>query len=702
MTSSDNSEAPSESNSATRTAWLKNLKIGHRIILALMVPIAGVLTLGGMQYYEHDEISIEMGQVLDLAELAPTISELVHELQKERGMSAGFIASKGKNFADKIGGQRNSTDDRHKRLLKAYSEFDASRFPHEFVAAIEHSKTRLEGLIEIREKVTSLSSTVPQMAKYYTPTIAELLSLVESTAVLGNDADVTRSITAYASLLWAKEKTGVERAMGASGFGAGKFKPAVYNRFVGLIAQQKSFREQFEIFATEAHRSFLASHVVGPAVDDVLRMRKVVIAGGLSGKLEGITAPTWFGRITDKINLLKDVEDRLATDLVVQASAKKASAQLVLTVIEAVIIGILVLCALMAVWTMRTIARPIAEMTGTMSELADGNLDLEVPGAERGDEIGGMARAVNVFKKNALEQRQLESESEAEQRARGVRQSKIDGLINDFREKSQLSLQSVVSNADQMKASANSLNDVAATSSERAHSASDASTQAASNVQAVAAASEQMTASISEIGQQVSKTNELINEASNEAQQTDQKVASLASAAEKIGDVVSLIQDIAEQTNLLALNATIEAARAGEAGKGFAVVASEVKELASQTAKATEEIGAQITGIQSETTDAVAAIQSIAGKMVDVSEFTTAIAAAVDEQNASTSEISRNIQEAAHGTQSVVENIGEVATSVESTGDSAGHVLEASQNVSDEAGAIRHVVDEFLEQVAAA
>lgn len=699
---SEESETRSDSKASTGIAWLGNLKIGHRIILALMVPIAGMLLLGSMELRDKYHVSSDMNRVLDLATLAPTISALVHEMQKERGMSAGFIASKGKTFSDKIGDQRKATDARRGDLLRAFGDFDTSRFPQSFAAAINDSKERLTKLDGVREQVSSLKFSVPQMAKYYTSTISKFLHLVETTAVLGNDADVARSLIAYSSFLQAKERAGIERAMGAGGFSAGKFNPKIYNRFVSLIAQQKAFLAQFEFLGTKAQAEFLKHHVAGPAVDDVARMRKIVIEGGLSGDLQGISTPTWFATITKKINLLKDVEDRIASDVTAQAAAKGSAASLGLLIVAGIMALIIALCVGIAFWTRRTISRPISDMTDAMSGLADGNLEQEILGAERSDEVGDMARAVDIFKQNAIQRRQLESESEAEQRARAERQSKVDSLIDSFREKSQQSLQSVVSNADQMMSSANALNDIATTSSQRAHTANDASSQAATNVQAVAAASEQMTASISEIGQQVSKTNELIAEASNEAQQTDQKVASLASAAEKIGDVVSLIQDIAEQTNLLALNATIEAARAGEAGKGFAVVASEVKELASQTAKATEEIGAQITGIQSETTDAVSAIQSIAGKMVDVSEFTTAIAAAVDEQNASTSEISRNIQEAAEGTQSVVENIGEVATSVESTGDSAGQVLESSQNVSDEASEIRQVVDEFLQKVAAA
>ena len=218
----------------------------------------------------------------------------------------------------------------------------------------------------------------------------------------------------------------------------------------------------------------------------------------------------------------------------------------------------------------------------------------------------------------------------------------------------------------------------------------------------MAAASTEMTSSIEEIGQQVIRTNDLVMTASDEAKETDRKVAGLASAAEKIGEVVSLIKAISEQTNMLALNATIEAARAGEAGRGFAVVAAEVKDLASQTGKATEDITSRVQTIQESTGDSVEAIRSIAAKMGEISQYTTAISAAVQEQNASTNEISLNIQQAAEGTKEIVQNISEVASSTEETKSSADEVQAASATVAAVATDMRNIIDDFLKKVAAA
>lgn len=350
----------------------------------------------------------------------------------------------------------------------------------------------------------------------------------------------------------------------------------------------------------------------------------------------------------------------------------------------------------------RLLTKPLSNMTRAMRRLARNDLDVKIPAEDRTDEIGAMSQALAIFKSNAEERLRLEAEAGANMKAQQRRQTQIDDLLQQFRAEVQTCLQTVSSSADQLQSSATSLNSISSNTSDRAQSANEASGHSAQNVQMVADASTEMTNSIDEIGQQVNRTNELVASVSNEAQATDAKVAGLASAAQQIGQVVDLIRDIAEQTNLLALNATIEAARAGEAGRGFAVVAAEVKDLASQTGKATEDIAQRVQAIQTETTDSIEAIRSIAGKMGEISEYTIAISTAVHEQNASTAEISRNIQEAALGTQNIVSNISEVASSTEETRNSANAVEDASQTVANVAQNMRRVIDEFLEKVAAA
>ncbi|WP_315706261.1 MULTISPECIES: HAMP domain-containing methyl-accepting chemotaxis protein [unclassified Bradyrhizobium] len=390
-----------------------------------------------------------------------------------------------------------------------------------------------------------------------------------------------------------------------------------------------------------------------------------------------------------------------------QASARRHADEVAAQAGELTLIaGVAVLLSVVAsvVFSFLGIARPLMRLNAALAEMAQGRLDIRIPGAGRGDEIGDLAKTVTVIQANAERKANAEAEAKSEQDAMTARHRKADmqRLAYQFEEAIGEIVNTVSSASAQLESSAGTLTATADRSKQLASAVSAASEEATTNVQSVASATEQMASSVTEISRQVQESARIAGEAVGQARTTTGRVSELSKAATRIGDVVELINTIAGQTNLLALNATIEAARAGDAGRGFAVVASEVKALAEQTAKATGEIGQQIAGIQAATQESVGAIRDISSTIEKLAEISSTIAAAVEEQGAATQEISRNVQQAAHGTQQVSSNITDVERGATETGSASTEVLAAAKALSADSQRLRVEVGKFLGSVRAA
>jgi methyl-accepting chemotaxis protein len=344
----------------------------------------------------------------------------------------------------------------------------------------------------------------------------------------------------------------------------------------------------------------------------------------------------------------------------------------------------------------RSIARPLSAITTTIRRVADGAEEVEVPHTGRSDEIGALARAIRIFQEAMARNRNLNAQVTEESAARQQRSRHIEASVEEFRQAIGAVLHALSQNATAMRGTAQTIKGVASDASERAVAASGATTQASGNVSAVASAAEELSASVQEIGRQVRHSADAVEQTGQRTQKSISEIESLAAATQRIDGVLNLIQEIAEQTNLLALNATIEAARAGDAGRGFAVVAHEVKALAGQTAKATEEIAHNIGMIQTTTQNAVSAVREIGGAVREINDITTTIAGAVGQQDAATREISANAQSAAQGNETLVSNIDSLREAIGETNTSAASVLAASDDLAATAETLSREVEKFF------
>jgi methyl-accepting chemotaxis protein len=395
---------------------------------------------------------------------------------------------------------------------------------------------------------------------------------------------------------------------------------------------------------------------------------------------------------------LGDVRGVLEVTMVIDRQLTHGTVLSTTIIIAVGLIGILLIGITLAVT--RSVTKPISGIVGAMRQLSKGNTTILVPGGDRSDEIGAIAGAVQVFKETIIEAERLRTEQvEVEMRGNEKRKSDMHRLASEFEQEVGNIVNTVSSASNELEQAAATLSRTAETTQSLSNTVAASSEQASANVKSVASAADEFSGSVAEIGRQVLESRRIAAEAVKQAETTNARMTELSQSATRIGDVVKLITSVADQTNLLALNATIEAARAGSAGKGFAVVAQEVKALAAQTSKATDEISAQIAAMQMATEGSVAAIKEIGDTINRIAEIATTIASAVEQQDAATQEISRNVQQAAEGTTQVASHITDVSHSANETGSASSKVLLSAQSLSKESSHLKHEVKRFLANI---
>ncbi|KJS35697.1 MAG: hypothetical protein VR70_15510 [Rhodospirillaceae bacterium BRH_c57] len=683
-------------------AKINDLKISTRVILAFTLPLVVILWLATDKLWTNWVTAAEAQRLEQLTDVAVGIGDVVHALQIERGMSGVYVGSGATQFKAEIVTQRTATDQFVARLAEVTAQTPPEVLGETLQAALSVELRRLEDLPRLRGTMDALSISGNDATGFFTQSNKQLLSLIPLMEKLAKVPEVRSNFASYGALMQAKERAGQERAAGSVGFASGGLDLPQLQRFQNVGGEQRTWIEVFKSQALPEHSATFDRVVAGPVVEEVDRLRRIAVDSYTTKSVAGVTPTAWFKVSTARIDLFKTVEDSLAKGLSTQARSLNAAALQAVWITGAIIFVILIPTAMIAIVVVRGITGPLAAMRGTMERLAGGDLTVTIDAVNRRDEVGDMARAVDVFKDSMIRTRALEAEQDKARKTREERAAAIEAMTRDFDGAIGRSLSVVAGAATQMEGNAQSLSSTAEQTNAQSAIVAAASEEASSNVQTVAAAADQLSASITEIGRQVEQSNDIAQQAVTEATRTDAMVQGLADAAGRIGEVVKLINDIASQTNLLALNATIEAARAGEAGKGFAVVANEVKALANATSRATEEIGTHIGSVQTATQDAVVAIRGISKIIGRISEISVSIASAIEEQSAATDEIARNVQQASAGSQEVSYNIQGVSSAASATGHAAGEVLTAAGELNRQTVEVQSLVRNFLEGVRAA
>lgn len=622
------------------------MTIRTKLLIAIASPLIVLALLSANTLYDSWQVSTEMASMRRLTDFASSASALVHETQKERGATAGFLGNPEGKFADRLQKQRQLTDQRLAEFEAFLANFDLARYGEEFSQQVKAAE---QGLGQLRQKRSAISARklpTGEAIAYYTKLNGQLLDSIGKSALATENSNIAVKISAYTAFLKSKERAGIERAVLANTFAADKFGPLMYEKFTALVALQDSYLQEFLNLASESDRKFYESKIKSPAVTKVQAYRKIAVERAQQGNF-GQDAGEWFDTITEKINELKQVDDHLATSLAADADHAASAANTKLWTLLGVISTVVCLVTLGGWFAISAITRRLATVTERIRDIAEGDADLTARLDFQPDEIGVLSQWFNAML------------DRIEKIIANIGQTSTE--LTDAAEQLVTTAESMKTGADQSKSQSSTISSAIEEMSINMNQTAETTKSMSAGISSVSESLEAMRSSIQEVASRSQESASIAQSATDCVEVGNTQISSLGNAAQEIGNVINVIQDIAEQTNLLALNATIEAARAGEAGKGFAVVATEVKELANQTAEATDGIRERVLAMQECATQTVTAMANIDEVIQNVRNASDTIASAVVQQTESVSAISTNMQQSSASSQQIAGGVRESA-----------------------------------------
>ncbi|OQX11309.1 MAG: hypothetical protein BWK76_19355 [Desulfobulbaceae bacterium A2] len=662
---------------------LANLSLRSKIALIVLLPLCAYLINVGLSLGEDAKKLALLKKVYALTIFCEHNSHLIHELQLERGASAGFLASKGKKFADMLPTQRKAVDTQTELYTKFVSGFDRARYGETLDEAMRKTDALLKELPGKRQAISDQRIEHQEALAYYTSSIASLLRIVELLPTFSAGSGLTAQLNSYVSFLLGKERCAIERATLNVAFSGNAFTPALYNRFLQVMSEQETYFSTFLTLTNGEGKRLYKDTVRGEAVEQVQRFRQRALEINLMpGRTLDIDANDWFKAITTKIEMLKKVDDGLdeAFKKLVTKRTDEARGGIIRHSILAAVL--LLICGGIALLTTRQILGGVRQATKVALDLAEGEGDLtrrmRLPGK---DEIAVLGGAIDKM---------LDAQSTMIRQIKGTG----DSLGHSSGDLSTMAGQ-MTERTDDILTRANGVASAAEEMSANMNTVAAAVEEAAVNVGSVAESSTAIAEAGKAIAGSTRQARQVTSEAVSRAQNSYERVGTLGKAAQEIGRVTETISEISEQTNLLALNATIEAARAGEAGKGFAVVANEIKELAKQTAEATVEINSRILGIQNSTGKTVTEIEDILRVINEIDHIVQTIATAVESQTSTTDSIADNIAQASTGLQEVASNVAQVSTVSGEVARDIASVSQSSRELAESGRGVRHSADDL-------